>query len=44
MSWQEELKNIIKGDVATDEKTLDKYSRDASIFEVQPKAVVFPKS
>lgn len=43
MSWQEELKNIIKGDVATDEKTLDKYSRDASIFEVQPKAVVFPK-
>jgi len=43
MSWQEELKNIIKGDVAIDEKTLDKYSRDASIFEVQPKAVVFPK-
>ena len=43
MSWQGELKNRIKGDVATDEETLDKYSRDASIFEVQPKAVVFPK-
>ena len=43
MSWQGDLKNRIKGDVATDEETLDKYSRDASIFEVQPKAVVFPK-
>jgi len=43
MSWQKDLKSRIKGDVATDEETLDKYSRDASIFEVQPKAVVFPK-
>ena len=37
------LKDLIKGDVATDEATLDTYSRDASIFEVRPKAVVFPK-
>ena len=43
MSWQGDLKNRIKGDVATDEETLDKYSRDASIFEVRPKAVLFPK-
>jgi FAD/FMN-containing dehydrogenase len=43
MSWIEELKNIITGDVATDEATLNKYSRDASIFEVRPKVVVFPK-
>lgn len=39
----EELKNLIKGDVATDEATLAKYSRDASLFEVRPKVVVFPK-
>lgn len=43
MSWQEELKNIIKGDVAIDEETLKHYSTDASIFKVRPKAVIFPK-
>ena len=43
MSWLEELKNLIKGDVATDEETLKKHSRDASVFEVMPKVVVFPK-
>ena len=39
----EELKNIIKGEVSSDEKELSVYSHDASIFEVRPKAVVHPK-
>jgi len=39
----EELKKIIKGEVVSDEKTLEKYSHDASLFEIKPKAVVFPK-
>jgi FAD/FMN-containing dehydrogenase len=39
----EELKQIIQGDVLADEKTLDVYSRDASLFELRPKVVVFPK-
>jgi FAD/FMN-containing dehydrogenase len=39
----EELKEIIKGDVATDNETLRKYSHDASIFEMLPQVVVFPK-
>ena len=38
-----ELKNRIKGEVLTDEETLARYSVDASIFEVKPQAVVFPK-
>ena len=43
MPWIDELKNLIRGDVATDEETLKKHSRDASVFEVMPKVVVFPK-
>ena len=43
MDFPQELKNIIKGDVLTDEKTLQEYSHDASLFEVKPQAVVFPK-
>src|SRR5581483_12419245 len=39
----EELKTLIKGDVATDEDTLMKHSHDASLFEVIPQVVVFPK-
>jgi FAD/FMN-containing dehydrogenase len=39
----DELKQILKGDVATDEETLTKYSHDASIFELKPQVVVFPK-
>ena len=39
----EELKKIIQGEVATDEKTLVEYSADASVFQVRPKVVVFPK-
>lgn len=39
----QKLKSTIKGDVLDDEKTLDEYSHDASLFEVKPQAVVFPK-
>ncbi len=39
----EALKVGFKGDVLADEDTLREYSRDASIFEVKPSVVVFPK-
>lgn len=38
-----EIKKGFKGDVVNDEETLKKFSRDASIFEVKPKLVVYPK-
>src|SRR3989338_1731049 len=44
MSLKEEIKKIVKGDVADDEETLVKYSRDASLLEIRPKLVVFPKN
>ena len=40
----EELKKEIIGEVYEDEQTLQKFSQDASIFEVNPRAVVFPKN
>ena len=40
----EELKKIVVGDVATDDATLTTYSHDASLFEVRPHVVVFPKN
>lgn len=39
----EELKKNIQGDVETDPTTLTTYSHDASLFEVMPQVVVFPK-
>ncbi|MDP4001520.1 MAG: FAD-binding oxidoreductase [bacterium] len=39
----EELKKIIKGDISENQVDLEKYSRDASIFEVKPEAVIYPK-
>jgi len=39
----QEIQKFLKGDIAFDEKTLAIYSRDASLFEVKPKIVVFPK-
>ena len=38
-----ELKNIIQGEVSDSSVDLEKYSRDASIFEVKPQLVVYPK-
>ena len=40
---KEEIQKFFKGEVEDDEKTLAKYSRDASIFEVKPKLVLFPR-
>src|SRR3989338_10017386 len=40
---KEEIKKFFKGEVEDDEATLRQYSRDASLLEVWPKIVVFPK-
>ncbi len=40
----EKLTKIISGEVKNDLQTLRKYSHDASIFEVTPRVVVFPKN
>lgn len=39
----EEIKNIIKGEISLNEKELATYSNDASIFEIKPKLIVYPK-
>lgn len=41
---KESLLQIVPEGVATDDATLDKYSRDASIFEIRPKVVVYPQT
>ncbi len=38
-----DLKKLIHGDIATDDATLAKFSRDYSIFKVRPTVVVSPK-
>ncbi len=40
---EQELKKIIEGDVVTDESVIQTHSHDASICEVRPAIVVFPK-
>ncbi len=39
----EELRKVIKGDVDDSEETLNTFSHDASLFEVKPQVVVYPK-
>ncbi|MBI2600779.1 FAD-binding oxidoreductase [Candidatus Daviesbacteria bacterium] len=43
MSLKEELQKLIAGEVLEDAETLAKYSKDASIYEITPQVVVFPK-
>lgn len=43
MNIAEELKIILKGDIDDRSETLDTYSHDASLFEVRPRVVVYPK-
>lgn len=43
MRLGEEIKKFFKGEILNDEATLKTYSRDASLFEVKPNLVVFPK-
>jgi len=41
----DELKALrIQGEIKNDSESLDKYSHDASLFEVRPEAVIFPKN
>lgn len=44
MNLPEELKKIIAGDVESSDEIREKYSHDASLFEVVPEVVVFPKN
>ncbi len=39
----EKIKGFFKGEINTDSKILDIYSRDASLLEVKPELVVFPR-
>ena len=39
----EDLRGIVKGEISIEEEELKNKSRDASIFEVKPEAVVYPK-
>ncbi len=43
MQLKEEIKKIFKGEVLSDKKTLEEHSKDASLFEVIPELVVYPK-
>ena len=43
MILQDEIKKIVKGDVDASEERLTKYSHDASLLEVKPAVVVWPK-
>ena len=38
-----QIKNLVKGEVDTSEATREFYSHDASMFELKPDVVVFPK-
>ena len=43
MDLASELAKIIKGDVDATDETREFYSHDASLFELKPQVVVFPK-
>ena len=43
MDTKKELQKVFKGDLKTDEATKEFYSHDASLFELVPKIVGFPK-
>src|SRR3989344_824434 len=44
MKLAEEIKKFFNGEAVDDNATLELYSRDASLFKVKPKLVVFPKN
>ena len=41
---KKEIEGFFEGEVETSSEVLEKYSHDASLFEVKPKAVLFPKN
>lgn len=44
MELTKEIGIFFKGEIRDDKETLEKYSRDASLLKVVPKAVLFPKN
>ena len=44
MPLKDDLQKIIQGEVLDDPQTLITYSKDASIFQIQPQIIVFPKN
>lgn len=40
----DELERLIKGEVKTDKQIRRRYSRDSSIYEIMPEAIVYPQS
>ena len=43
MNYKSEIQNFFEGDIMDDAETLTLYSHDASLLEVRPKLVVFPR-
>ncbi len=43
MDIAQELSGLLRGEVHTDKETTDKYSQDASIYQVFPQVVVYPQ-
>ena len=41
---KEKIKNLIEGDVDDSSEAIVKHSRDASLFEIKPELVVYPKN
>lgn len=44
MDYFDELKNLIEGDIDFSSESLKHYSTDASLFEVKPELIIFPKN
>lgn len=44
MPLKDDLQKIIKGEILDDSQTLTTYSKDASIFEIRPSVIVYPKT
>lgn len=43
MPLKDDLQQLIKGEILDDDQTLTTYSRDASIFQIKPSLVIYPK-
>lgn len=43
MDFTQKLSAIFKGDIDTSDQTREQFSHDASLFELKPKVVVFPR-
>ena len=40
----DEIKKLISGDITVENSVLDSYSHDASLFELRPEVIVYPKT